>query len=316
MGYPTRKCAEQDIPFLWEMLFQSIYVSGDEPSPGREILNDPNIQKYLKDWGRKDDRALMALDENDTPIGAVWIRKFTSDTAGYGFVDEEIPELGMALLPQYRGKGIGKQLLVEMSDLAYSLGLKALSLSVDPRNIPALRLYEKNGYIKVAEDDGGSWTMKKDLTNEGAKQKLDAAITIKELKSTREIIEGFSVIKQLRTHLDENTYLKLVGEAKEKDMYRMFALYEQERIAAVVGFKPMITLYYGRFVWVCDLVTDENIRSKGYGEKLLSYVHDWAKRNGYESVALSSGLKRTDAHRFYEEKMDYNKVSYVFKRNL
>lgn len=94
-------------------------------------------------------------------------------------------------------------------------------------------------------------------------------------------------MNQLRTHLDEATYLDLVTEAKEKDMYRLFALYNQEEIVAVTGVKPMITLYYGRFVWVCDLVTDSSQRSNGYGERLLSYVHKWAKENGYESVALS-----------------------------
>lgn len=78
----------------------------------------------------------------------------------------------------------------------------------------------------------------------------------------------------------------------------------------------MITLYYGRFVWVCDLVSDANVRSKGYGDKLLTYVQNWAKENHYESVALSSGLQRTDAHRFYEKKMGYDKVSFVFKKNL
>ena len=64
------------------------------------------------------------------------------------------------------------------------------------------------------------------------------------------------------------------------------------------------------------MVTDTNIRSKGYGEKLLTYVHEWAKENKYESVALSSGLQRTDAHRFYEDRMNYDKVSYVFKTSL
>ncbi|WP_164216428.1 GNAT family N-acetyltransferase [Virgibacillus sp. YIM 98842] len=137
--------------------------------------------------------------------------------------------------------------------------------------------------------------------------------TIKELQNKQEILEAFSIMKQLRTHLDEDTYLELVAEAREIDSYKMFALLDRVEIAAIIGFKPMITLYYGRFVWVCDLVTDKNKRSKGYGEQLLSFVHIWAKEHDYESVALSSGLKREAAHRFYEEKMGYDKVSYVFK---
>ena len=141
-------------------------------------------------------------------------------------------------------------------------------------------------------------------------------LTIKELQSQNEIIEAFPVMKQLRTNLDEKTYLELVIEAMEKDRYKMFALIDEGEIVAVTGFKPMITLYYGRFVWICDLVTDANKRSKGYGEKLLTYVHDWAKERDYESVALSSGLQRTNAHRFYEDRMDYDKVSYVFKTIL
>ncbi|MEC5425256.1 GNAT family N-acetyltransferase [Virgibacillus sp. C22-A2] len=141
-------------------------------------------------------------------------------------------------------------------------------------------------------------------------------LTIKELQSKNEIVEAFPVMKQLRTHLNEETYVDLVLEAKEKDRYKMFALIDGEEIVAVTGFMPMITLYYGRFVWVCDLVTATNKRSKGYGEKLLSYVHEWAKENNYESVALSSGLQRTNAHRFYENRMGYEKVSFVFKASL
>lgn len=141
-------------------------------------------------------------------------------------------------------------------------------------------------------------------------------LTIKELQSRDEIIEAFPVMKQLRTHLDENTYLELVIAAQENDRYKMFALLDGGEIVAVTGLKPMITLSSGRFIWICDLVTDTTIRSKGYGEKLLTYVHEWAKENNYESVSLSSGLQRTDAHRFYEDKMKYTKTSYVFKTTL
>ncbi|RFU60144.1 GNAT family N-acetyltransferase [Bacillus sp. V59.32b] len=139
---------------------------------------------------------------------------------------------------------------------------------------------------------------------------------IKELTNESEWKQAFPVMKQLRTHLDEKTYLDLVKESQEKDDYKMFALFEEGKIAAVTGFMPMVTLYNGRFIWVCDLVTDQNQRSKNYGEQLLSYVHKWAQENGYHLVSLSSGLQRADAHRFYEEKMNYDKTSYVFVKKV
>ncbi|WLV24056.1 GNAT family N-acetyltransferase [Aciduricibacillus chroicocephali] len=138
---------------------------------------------------------------------------------------------------------------------------------------------------------------------------------IQELKSKEEMRAAYPVMKQLRTHLDETAYLRLVEEARQKDNYRMFALIEDEKIVAVTGFKPMITLYYGRFIWVCDLVTDASFRSKGYGEQLLHFVEEFAKEHNFSSVALSSGLNRADAHRFYEN-VNYDKVSYVFKKDL
>lgn len=139
---------------------------------------------------------------------------------------------------------------------------------------------------------------------------------IREMKSREDLTDAFQVMKELRTHLDTNEFLALVEEAREKDMYQIYALYEKERIVAVTGFKLMITLYNGRSVWVCDLVTSRQHRSKGYGQKLLSFIEEWAIERGYESVGLSSGLQRKDAHRFYEEKMSYHPVSYAFKKEL
>ncbi|OAT73737.1 GNAT family N-acetyltransferase [Parageobacillus thermoglucosidasius] len=141
-------------------------------------------------------------------------------------------------------------------------------------------------------------------------------LLFKELRTKEEILAGFSVMKHLRTHLDENSYLELVLEAQQKEGYRLVALYDHGKMVAITGFMPMITLYNGRFVWVCDLVTAPSERSKGYGKKLLSYVHQWAKENGYSIISLSSGLQRVDTHRFYEEKMQYDKVSYVFLKRL
>src|SRR5699024_2008045 len=101
-----------------------------------------------------------------------------------------------------------------------------------------------------------------------------------------------------------------------KDSYKLYGLFEDEHLVGLIGFKPMITLYYGRFVWVCDLVTDRDRRSEGLGEQLLQFVEDWTVHHGYKIIALSSGIQRVDTHRFYNDKMNYSKVSYVFKKHM
>ncbi len=79
------------------------------------------------------------------------------ERAGYGFVDEETPELSIAVVPSRRGKGIGDELLDALLEQARADGFTQVSLSVEPDN-PALRLYERHGFEKVGES-GGSATM-------------------------------------------------------------------------------------------------------------------------------------------------------------
>jgi GNAT superfamily N-acetyltransferase len=126
---------------------------------------------------------------------------------------------------------------------------------------------------------------------------------------------AFPIMKQLRANLNENTFMQIVKVMVEEG-YKIFALFEGNQIAALAGVIELTNLYYGRHIWVYDLVTDESKRSLGYGEKLLSYVEKWAKEIGCEVVALSSGLSRVDAHRFYESKMGYAKTSYVLKKQI
>lgn len=140
--------------------------------------------------------------------------------------------------------------------------------------------------------------------------------TIEELQSRQDLLEGFHIMKLLRPQFTEQSYIALVEEAQKNEAYRQFALRVNGRIVAVIGFQPMITLYYGKYIWVCDLVTDTASRSKGFGEQLLTFVHSLAKKEGFDRIALSSGLQREHAHRFYEEKMGYERASFVFTKTL
>nr|WP_257962478.1 GNAT family N-acetyltransferase [Bacillus sp. UMB0893] len=69
-------------------------------------------------------------------------------------------------------------------------------------------------------------------------------------------------------------------------------------------------------MYVYDLITDQASRSRGFGEKLLNYVEDLAKDAGCSMMTLTSGNQRIDAHRFYEEKMGFERVSHVFNKKF
>ena len=79
----------------------------------RDVLQTPDLAKYVQDWGRTSDRAFITFDAQ-TPVGAAWYRLFNADNPGYGYVDDRTPELAIALLPRCRNKGLGKSLLIHL----------------------------------------------------------------------------------------------------------------------------------------------------------------------------------------------------------
>ncbi|NLP49646.1 GNAT family N-acetyltransferase [Bacillus sp. RO1] len=138
---------------------------------------------------------------------------------------------------------------------------------------------------------------------------------IKHLQTKEELLEGFQVLKELRPHLTESTFIEIY-ENMQKEGYELYAYVEKEEVVAVTGIIMLTNFYDGRHIYVYDLVTKSTVRSKGYGEKLLRYIEALGKERGCEKVTLSSGLPRVDAHRFYQMKMDYDKASYVFRKEL
>ena len=65
------------------------------------------------------------------------------------------------------------------------------------------------------------------------------------------------------------------------------------------GFFISESLRYGQFLYVYDLVVDENVLSKGYGKDIFEWLVDYGKSKGCNVLRLDSGVQRFDAHRFY-----------------
>ncbi len=81
--------------------------------------------------------------------------------AGYGMLrgwDEgyEIPSLGIAILPGYQRKGLGRLLMTHLHEVARQRGAKRIRLKVYARNAAAVSLYSSLGY-KLEPIDGGQY---------------------------------------------------------------------------------------------------------------------------------------------------------------
>ena len=147
------------------MLYHALYIPEGSPPFPKEIVNQPDIAKYVFGWGQPGDIGFVAIDEaSGRQIGAVWIRLFNSHNPGYGYVVEYIPELSIAVLPGYRDLGIGTQLLNHMLAKAAER-YPGVSLSVTSEN-PAKRLYERLGF-QVVNMKGASLTMLLDFRTRG-----------------------------------------------------------------------------------------------------------------------------------------------------
>ncbi|MFC2136920.1 GNAT family N-acetyltransferase [Bacteroidota bacterium] len=152
-----REIKNTDYGFLRKMLYESLFVEeGEDPFP-EEIINTPEVSKYIDNWDNLKDFGLIA-QLNNKSIGAIWCRLFDKNNKGYGFIDEKTPELSITILPEFRNKGVGTKLMDRFFQQAKVRGHKAISLSVNKKN-KAVDLYKRMGF-KIVDELETAYTMK------------------------------------------------------------------------------------------------------------------------------------------------------------
>ena len=69
---PTiRQITPKDYPLLEDFLYHAIYIPPSEEMPKRELIFEPEIFVYIKDYGGKDDCGVIA-EIDGKAIGAAW----------------------------------------------------------------------------------------------------------------------------------------------------------------------------------------------------------------------------------------------------
>ena len=165
-----RKMRPEEFSLLPEFLYQAIYLPDGVQPPPRSVVELPELQVYFAGFGARSGDHCLVAEAEGRAAGAVWSRIMED----YGHIDDVTPSLAISVLPEYRGQGIGTQLLDSLLHLLQEKGYLRASLSVQKQN-PALRLYERAGFRIVAEK-GAEYLMLRDISpleqeeNESMKQ--------------------------------------------------------------------------------------------------------------------------------------------------
>jgi len=137
-----RPADQQDTRFLRDMLRHAYHWRMGDP--------DLPVFRYVKNWGRPGDAGVIAsLGPN--AYGAAWYRVFPADAPGFAFVDEQTPEVTIAVVPSHRGKGTGGELLEALLERARADGFSQISLSAEPGQTG---FYEKHGFQELKRENG------------------------------------------------------------------------------------------------------------------------------------------------------------------
>lgn len=152
-----RELKENEYKILDDFLYEAIFIPKGTKKPPREIINNEELQVYVKDFGNYKDDNCIVVELNNKIVGACWTRIMND----YGHIDDNTPSFAISLYEEYRGKGIGTKLMENMLKLLKDKGYKKTSLAVQKNNY-AVKMYKKVGF-KIIDENEQEYIMVCDL---------------------------------------------------------------------------------------------------------------------------------------------------------
>lgn len=148
MNYKIRKMNNDEYTRLNDFLYEAIFVPEGVEAPPRNIINQPELQVYVKDFGNETDDICFVAEVDGNVVGAVWVRVMED----YGHVGDGVPSFAISLYKEYRGQGIGTRLMRIMLVELRERGYEKTSLAVQKANY-AVKMYQNVGFEIVDENE-------------------------------------------------------------------------------------------------------------------------------------------------------------------
>lgn len=148
MNYIIREMHSYEYPLLEDFLYEAIFQRDENKLAPKSIIQRPELQVYIKNFGSKQDDYCLCVETDGKIIGAVWVRIIN----GFGSIDNHTPEFAISFFKEYRGKGIGTELMTNMIEHLKKAGYAKASLAVQKDNY-AVKMYMKLGFQIETESE-------------------------------------------------------------------------------------------------------------------------------------------------------------------
>ena len=112
----------------------------------------------------------------------------------------------------------------------------------------------------------------------------------------------------------EDLKARILQMQKDKNYVILTAAHE-EKVVGFIGLQICLTFEIeGKAMRIIALAVARHSQGQGIGSALIQEAEKYANENNISIISVNSGLKRTEAHRFYEKQSFYKKGYSFCKR--
>ena len=120
-----RELRADETELLKDFLYEAIFIPEGVEPPDKSIIYQPELSLYYEGFGSGPADNCLVAETDGKVVGAVWTRIMND----YGHVADDTPSFAISLYREYRGKGIGTEMMRKMLALLTEQGWKQVYIS-------------------------------------------------------------------------------------------------------------------------------------------------------------------------------------------